>query len=160
MTYAIDTILYATDRGPRSLDVLNHAVGMARRFGARLHLVTVIDTPMPADRNLYRTYLSDDQIEHLQAEAKARVSEYLQHGLAAYDAEHPDHPHSEVLASVQILEGNAAELLLEQAAQLKADLIVLGSHGQSPLGEMLIGSVAHKVTMRSRVPVLLVPINQ
>ncbi len=160
MAYAIDTILYATDRGPRSRDVLNHAVGMARRFGARLHLVSVIDTPMPADRNLFRTYLTDEQIEQMHAEAKARVGEYLRDGLAAYDAEHPDNRHGDVLASVQILEGNTAEVLLEQATQLKADLIVLGSHGQSPLGEMLIGSVAHKVTMSSPVPVLLVPINR
>lgn len=160
MTYAIDTILYATDRGPRSLDVLNHAIGMARRFGARLHLVTVIDTPMPADRNLFHTYLSEDQIAQMQVDARTRVGEYLQRGLAAHDAAHPDQPHGEVLASVQILEGNAVELLLEQATKLKADLIVLGSHGHNPLGEMLIGSVAHKVMTRSRVPVLLVPINQ
>ncbi len=159
MTYAIDSILYATDRGPRSLDVLNHAVGMARRFGARLHLVTVIDTPVPADRNLFHTYLSEEQIGQMHAEARTRVDEYLQRGLAEHDVAHPDQPHGEVMASVQILEGNTVELLLEQAAKLKADLIVLGSHGHNPLGEMLIGSVAHKVTMRARVPVLLVPIN-
>jgi nucleotide-binding universal stress UspA family protein len=35
---------------------------------------------------------------------------------------------------------------------------VLGSHGQSALGEIFMGSVAHKVIMHSKIPVLLIPI--
>ena len=50
--------------------------------------------------------------------------------------------------------------VLSEQKRLAADLIVLGSHGHTALGEMLIGSVAHKVTVKSPVPVLLVPINQ
>src|SRR5574337_621431 len=64
----------------------------------------------------------------------------------------------EVIGSVQVLEGYPAETVLAEAERLGADLIVLGSHGHSALGEMLIGSVAHRVSAVATVPVLLVPI--
>jgi len=41
---------------------------------------------------------------------------------------------------------------------VSAELIVLGSHGHTAIGETVLGSVAHKVTMKATVPVLLVPI--
>jgi len=41
---------------------------------------------------------------------------------------------------------------------VNAELIVLGSHGHSAIGEAVLGSVAHRITMKATVPVLLVPI--
>mgnify|MGYP002146810237 CR=1 FL=1 len=38
-----------------------------------------------------------------------------------------------------------------------ADVIVMGSRGHSTIGELLLGSVAHKVTMKADIPVMLVP---
>ncbi|MFU2488678.1 universal stress protein [Thauera sp. WH-1] len=39
-------------------------------------------------------------------------------------------------------------------------MIVMGSRGHSAIGELLLGSVAHKVTMKADVPVVLVPIDR
>lgn len=47
-------------------------------------------------------------------------------------------------------------LVLEEAKA--TGLILLGSHGASALKTLLIGSVAQKVTEKTRIPVLLVPI--
>lgn len=41
MSYEIKSILYASDLTPRSPAVFLHAVGLAMRFGAKLHAVTV-----------------------------------------------------------------------------------------------------------------------
>jgi nucleotide-binding universal stress UspA family protein len=41
-----------------------------------------------------------------------------------------------------------------------ADVIVMGSRGHSTIGELLLGSVAHKVTMKADIPVMLVPIDR
>jgi len=54
--------------------------------------------------------------------------------------------------------GQPAEAIIKEAKRVNADVIVMGSHGHSAFGEMLLGSVAHKVTQRSPVPVLLVPV--
>ncbi|MCS6975828.1 MAG: universal stress protein [Gemmatales bacterium] len=52
--------------------------------------------------------------------------------------------------------GNAAEEILEHADQCHADLIVMGTHGRTGLGRLLMGSVAEHVLRRAKCPVLLV----
>ncbi|HEX3214249.1 MAG TPA: universal stress protein, partial [Actinomycetota bacterium] len=52
--------------------------------------------------------------------------------------------------------GSPAGPILEHARELGASLIVVGSHGHSALGGLLIGSVANKLTQLSACPVLVV----
>ncbi|PWV63542.1 universal stress protein [Plasticicumulans acidivorans] len=160
MAYGISTILYATDLGPRGPEVFRHAAGIARRFEAKVHILTVIEAIGDYANVTLDAYVPNEIIEQIRTDGIKRIREDLDSRLAAFDAANPDLASKDVVASVQILEGNAAELILKEAERLKADLIVLGSHGHSAIGEMLIGSVAHKITVRSDVPVLLVPINK
>ncbi len=53
--------------------------------------------------------------------------------------------------------GHAAETIAVFAHKEKPDLIVMGTHGHSALGNMVLGSVATGVIARSKFPVLLVP---
>jgi nucleotide-binding universal stress UspA family protein len=52
--------------------------------------------------------------------------------------------------------GHPAEAIVNLADAEKPDLIVMGTHGHSALGNMVLGSVASGVLARCRVPVLLV----
>ena len=52
--------------------------------------------------------------------------------------------------------GHAAEEIARIAEAGKYDLIVMGSHGQTSLGNMILGSVASGVLARCRLPVMLV----
>ena len=52
--------------------------------------------------------------------------------------------------------GPAAREIAEFAQKEKADLIVMGTHGHSALGSVLLGSVTTGVLAQCRVPVLLV----
>ena len=52
--------------------------------------------------------------------------------------------------------GHAAEAIAAQAAALKPDLIVMGTHGHSALGSTILGSVASGVLARCKTPVLLI----
>ncbi len=52
--------------------------------------------------------------------------------------------------------GHAAEAIAELAESGKFDLIVMGTHGHSALGNMVLGSVASGVLARCKVPVLLI----
>ena len=52
--------------------------------------------------------------------------------------------------------GHAADTIAAMAEKGKFDLVVLGSHGQSALMNLVLGSVATKVIAHCQVPVLLV----
>ncbi len=51
--------------------------------------------------------------------------------------------------------GHAAESITEFALEEKVDLIVMGTHGQSALSNMVLGSVTTGVLARCKLPVLL-----
>jgi nucleotide-binding universal stress UspA family protein len=55
-----------------------------------------------------------------------------------------------------VAHGSAADAIATFAQAEKPDLIVMGSHGHSALGSMLLGSVASGVLARCKVPVLLI----
>lgn len=154
MSYDIQTILFATDLGPRSGEVLKHAVGMAQRFGAQLHLLTVMSAASQGSMVSLDNYLPEEAIPKLREGALQRIRNNIDQLLAEAGLA----GEAGVVSSVQILEGHAAEIVLAEAARLGTGLIVLGSHGHSALGKMLLGSVAHQVIVQSRVPVMLVPI--
>jgi len=56
------------------------------------------------------------------------------------------------------LEGDACETILEEAVELKADLIIIGAHGHSGMTcKVPIGHVSECILLRSKIPVLVVP---
>jgi nucleotide-binding universal stress UspA family protein len=52
--------------------------------------------------------------------------------------------------------GGAGELIAKQANAGEYDLVMMGSHGHSALGNLVMGSVATQVLAHCKVPVLLV----
>lgn len=52
--------------------------------------------------------------------------------------------------------GSAGEMIAKAAEAGKFDLVMMGSHGHSALGNLVMGSVATQVLAHCKVPVLLV----
>lgn len=52
--------------------------------------------------------------------------------------------------------GSPAQVILDSADNLSADLIVVGVRGRSRLSEVVLGSVSHRVLLHSSRPVLIV----
>ncbi len=56
-----------------------------------------------------------------------------------------------------VVSGLAVDEIVKQAEELKADLIVMGSHGKSTLKAVLLGSVTFGVIHKdTKIPVLIV----
>jgi len=53
--------------------------------------------------------------------------------------------------------GRVADTIVREAKRLRADLIVMGTHGRRGVKRALLGSDAELVVRASRVPVLLIP---
>ncbi len=60
------------------------------------------------------------------------------------------------LVKGEVKKGNHFEIIMDTAAKEKVSVIVLGSHGRSNIGEMVMGSVSENVIRHARVPVLVV----
>ena len=52
--------------------------------------------------------------------------------------------------------GHAVRAIAELAETERPDLVVMGTHGHSALGNVILGSVANGVLARCKVPVLLI----
>jgi nucleotide-binding universal stress UspA family protein len=52
--------------------------------------------------------------------------------------------------------GSAAELIAATADKGKFDMLILGSHGHSAIGNLIMGSITTKVLAHCSVPVLLI----
>lgn len=53
--------------------------------------------------------------------------------------------------------GGFGETILNTASEVKADMIVMGTHSRRGLEKILVGSVAENVLHHSSIPVLIIP---
>ncbi len=56
-----------------------------------------------------------------------------------------------------LVQGEAVEVILDEASKLEINLIVVGSHGHGAVYHLMVGSVSEGVLHRSACPVLVVP---
>jgi universal stress protein A len=65
------------------------------------------------------------------------------------------HPTSEEIeCSYTLCHGEAGDAILDYAKNQNVDLIVMGTHGRTGVGRLLMGSVAETVVRRASCPVL------
>lgn len=143
------TIVAALDFDHPVTQVVEAAQNLATAFGASIHLIHV-EPPEP-DFVGYEPgpqYIRDNVAQE-QMEAMDTA-----HGIAeALRAQGLD-------AQGLVIQGQASEKILEEAARLGADLLVLGNHAHGRLHNLLSGSVAEAVMRHATCAVLLIPLRQ
>ena len=142
----VTTILVPLDRSPFAEAALPSARWIASRTGARLHLF-LAHQPVPVLVGVAEALASAPAAD---LEAIERERSYLASAaelLARADRK-------PVLTNVG--EGPAGAAIVEEAARIEADLIVMSTHGRGALGRFWLGSVADHVIRHVNIPVLLV----
>jgi len=135
----IQTILCPTDFSACSEQAFQLACSMARDYGARLIVLHVQPAPIivygegvvPPEPVEYRSQLKR-QLETVQ----------------------PQEP--DIRLEHHLVEGDPATEILRAARSVKCGMIVMGTHGRSGLGRVLMGSVAEAVTRKAPCPVVTV----
>jgi len=135
------TILVPTDFSYAADHALSHAVQLAGRRRTGLALLHVV-TPVLGPDLLFTSIRMDQPL-------MAKLSEQRLARLAQRMKLHPRRQ------AVRV--GSAAEEILRFAEEIKADLIVIGSHGHGALERMLIGGTTERVVRHAHCPVLVVP---
>ena len=143
MTYRI---FVPFDGSRCALRALQHAARLAKggNDDALLHVAHAHDEPVVYGE--IAVYAPREKLERWLREESARILEKA--GAALKDAG--------VRFETHALVGPVAKVLAERAASLGCDAIVMGTHGRTALGNVLIGSTATKVIHYSDIPVTLV----
>lgn len=137
----IKTILHPTDFSGPSEYAFQLACSLARDYGAKL-VVLHVDMP-PVTMGEVITYMEPENYkEKLWAEF---------HRLEASEPGIRD-----LRVETKLVEGNPAKEILRAANEIMPELIVMGTHGRTGLGRLLMGSVAEEVVRKSLFPVLTV----
>ncbi len=135
-------ILVPLDGSSLAECVLPHTVALAQAFDARVTLLRAVERVGPANLNRAIDPLNW-HIRKSEAEAYLdEVADRLQQiGLQADQA---------------VVQGKAADRIIDFVHNQDVDLIVLSSHGRSGLSRWNISSVVQKVILRSYTPTMIV----
>jgi nucleotide-binding universal stress UspA family protein len=121
----LKSVLVATDLDESSPSALRTAVRLAALAGARLHLVHVSDGPVPGDEGRLR---------------------------ALFEKTAPDAPRPE---SAQVVHGTPARAILDRAASVDADVVILGPHRGATGQTGELGSTAASLVRTAPCPCLV-----
>ncbi len=138
----IRRILCPVDFSDASRNAVRYAHEFAKGMGSTLVLLNVVEPrPMAVDMSLSYVPLEEDLEKAAREDLDEIITAEREKGV-------------EVQAEVQI--GTPAEVILEKAAELGVNLVILGSHGKTGLSRLLMGSVAESVVRKAKCPVLIV----
>ncbi len=132
-------ILLAYDGSESARRAAQLAKDLARRFQAEMRVVCCFD-PIPP-------YLGDPDMQRALNKHIGTAERNMAEVVEAIG--------DEVDLRQEVLEGPAAEAILEVARTRESDLIVMGTRGMGRLSGLLMGSVSQKVVGHAPCPVLL-----
>jgi nucleotide-binding universal stress UspA family protein len=142
----ITRVLCPVDFSDPSLRALHHAAAVAAWYHAPLDVLHVVPEPMPAALPLMMVGLRP-AAEDVKAVAARALGDFIVRARLAAPRR------------AEVRDGPAVETIVGYAAEIGADLLVMGSHGREGLGHLLFGSTAERVLHKAPCPVLVVPLH-
>lgn len=125
----------------------------SEREQSELHLVNVVQTYGP--QVAYEMPMDASALTVLTtAEARTRFKAYADQAVARFTAQNAGQRLSRVFTHVRF--DSVADEIAQLAADLEADLVVVGTHGRRGLSRMLLGSSAEATVRLAPCPVLVV----
>lgn len=141
-------ILVPVDGSATSIRGMAQAVELARRLGARLRLIHVVDELSLAGAMDAYSVHGGDWLTILREGGSQVLDQARQTAReAGVEAE---------ICMVNSPSGTVSAFILDEARRWQADLIVLGTHGRRGPRRWLLGSTAEAIVRQATVPVLLV----
>jgi nucleotide-binding universal stress UspA family protein len=140
---ALRSILIPVDFSASAELALRRGLTLAREHGATAHVLYVYDPPWT--RNAAYTAPPAHVTEELRHRAERKLGRDIarHHGLPLH-----------VRPAVRV--GDPYVEIVHYAGEIRAGLIVVGTHSRHTMGRLLLGSVAQKVLRRAPCPILTV----
>ena len=133
----IENILVPLDFTEMSLKSLRYAVPFAKKFGAKLTLVHVVEAPAHAVDASFPALVSSDKF----AAIKEQLDEMIPPELSVETTVRQNVPISGIL---------------EVAQEINADLIITTTHGYTGLAQLFKGATVNNIVNQAPCPVLVI----
>jgi len=134
----IKTIVVPVDFSEISMEAVDTSLQLAHP-STTIHVLHVLPELSPLEPGeVWETITNESRSQHAREALQERLS-----GTAYANVK------------VEILFGAPGHAIARRAGELKADLIILPSHGRTGLAHLLIGSVAERVVRLAHCPVLV-----
>ena len=140
-------ILVGIDGSYPSVLALDEAIRLAKEQGSKLRILHVVDEGLVVSPNVPSANLGETEPARLE-EGRSILD-------SARDRARKEGVEPETVL-LEEMTHQPGRLLIEQAVEWPADLIVCGTHGRSGVQRLLLGSDSEYVARHSAVPVLLV----
>jgi universal stress protein A len=142
----LNTLLVPCDFSAASAHALRWAVGLAEDWAAKIVVLHVIPAFFPVDELQARFFVDLPQIEStLVSKTKTRLAEWI-----------TQTARSPVAVETRVVMGDAWWEICRAAEREAAELIVMGSRGDSAIPQIPLGSVAERVVRHAPCPVLVI----
>lgn len=138
-------LLVAVDFSGQSIKALQVARDVGKRLNARLNIVhfvpmRIMDMGMEGGVDFI-----EEMHQSELAEARIKLDKFIQ-----------EHTSAEDVVERHLRSGEPAAEVNPMAAEIGADIIIIGTHGRTGLKHLLMGSVAENILRTADVPVLCV----
>lgn len=142
------TLLVPHDFSSAATRAFNLACDLAALSGGRVVLLHV--SPIPHGLRPDSKILPED------GKSAVRIDEYMTSAAKKKLTDALDARKIPGSVCAVAAEGDCADVILAEAVEHKADVIVMGTHGRTGVKRLLLGSVAERVLRRADVPVVVV----
>jgi nucleotide-binding universal stress UspA family protein len=139
-------LLLATDFSEAAKEAGAYAGALAHATRATLHLLHVIEEFSYWESYSLKTFPTPEVLSELEKSAR----------LALEDLFEDEEERKALAIETHVRHGKPFVEIIRAARDVEADVIVIGSHGQSGLAETLFGSTAEKVVRKAPCAVLVV----
>lgn len=141
----IRTILVPVDFSEFSQRAFTWALALAEKWEARVIVLHVVSIPAYPPM-ITGTYFNPVEFETaLQKDGEERIQEFVSQAA-----------NTTVTIETRVVLGLPFSDICQLAEQNHVDVIVMGSHGRTGIGHILLGSVAERVVRHALCPVLVV----
>jgi nucleotide-binding universal stress UspA family protein len=138
----IRRILCPTDFSEFAKRALHHAIPLARWYESSLTAVHVLPTAVPVD-GMFPYSLPPLAHEGVRTRVERELDEFVAPAREAG-----------IAVETVLREGAVPATILDLARSLPADMLVMGTHGESGLERLVLGSVTETVLRKAPCPVL------
>lgn len=153
----MEKVLIALDYNPTAKKVAEMGYALGKSMGAEVTLLHVISDPVYYSTTEYSPITGfTGATDMISFQMLVNGEDGLKKASQFFLDKTKDHLGDKSIKTL-IMEGDFADIIFKTAKKLHIDVIVMGSHSQKWLENILMGSVTEDVLRQTNIPLFIIP---